>query len=155
MDKHIPKTKTAESLFARPEGATMDEVIAATGGYQYNVLRRLEAKGYKVRKTREGSGTRYFAQPPVNPSYDLTVSARGQVVLPKDLRERLGVTAGGKLEARLEEGRVTIHPKTRGIAELIGMLHRPGMRPLSLEEIDSAIAESAVARASGPRARKP
>ena len=154
MDKHLPGTKTAETLFVRPEGATMDEVIAATGGPQYNVLRRLEAKGYTVRKVREGRATRYFAQPPANPSYDLTVSERGQVVLPKDLRDRLGISAGGKLEARVEVGGITIRAKTRGIADLIGMLHRPGMRPLSLDEMDNAIAEGVTERATGTRTRK-
>ncbi len=150
----IPGAKMAERLFARSEGATMDEVIAATGGPQYNVLRRLEAKGYRVRKVRDGRGTRYFVQPPANPSYELTVSERGQVVLPKELRDGLGVSTGGKLEARVEGGGITIRAKTRGIADLIGMLHRPGMRALSLAEMDTAIAEGAKERASGTRTRK-
>ncbi len=54
-----PGSKAAERLLIRPAGATMDELIAATGGPQYNVLRRLEARGYAVRKLREGRVTRY------------------------------------------------------------------------------------------------
>lgn len=154
MDKHLPGTKTAEALFSRPEGATMDEVIAATGGPQYNVLRRLEAKGCTVRKVREGRGTRYFVVPPANPSYELTVSQRGQVVLPKELRDRLGVSAGGKLEAHIDGERIVIHPKTRSITELFGMLHRPERRPLTLEEMDDAIAEGAIESTLGSKARR-
>lgn len=152
MDKHMPGAKTAEALFCRPEGATMDEVIAATGGPQYNVLRRLEAKGCTLRKVREGRGTRYFVTPPANPSYELTVSERGQVVLPKDLRDKLGITAGGQLKAEMVDGKIVIGRKNGSVMDLVGILHRPGMRARSLEEIDAAIAEGAVAR--GMRAAK-
>lgn len=146
MDKHLPGTKLAEALFTRPEGATMEEVIAATGGVQYNVLKRLEAKGYAVRKVLEGRGTRYFVTPPANPSYELTVSERGQVVLPKELREKLGVSAGGKLKAELQDGKIVLGRRSGDIMDFVGILHRPGMRPRSLEEIDEAIKAGATAR---------
>lgn len=142
----IPGTKMAETLFGRPEGATMDEVIAATGGPQYNVLRRLEAKGYTVRKVREGRGTRYFVSPPANPSYDLTVSERGQVVLPKALRDKLGITAGGQLKAEWQDGKIVIGRKSGSIMDLFGILHRPDMRPRSLEEMDDGIARAVAER---------
>jgi antitoxin PrlF len=148
----IPGTKMAETLFTRPAGATMDEVIAVTGGPQYNVLRRLEAKGYMVRKVREGRGTRYFAQPPANPSYDLTVSQRGQVVLPKALREKLGITAGGQLNAELRDGKIVLGRKSGSITDLFGILHRPGMRPRTLEEMDEGIARAVAER--NQRARR-
>ena len=146
MDKHLPGTKVAETLFTRPEGATMDEVIAATGGPQYNVLRRLEAKGCALRKLREGRGTRYFVTPPANPSYDLTVSARGQVVLPKELREKLGIRTGGKLKAEIQDGRIVLGRKSGSIMDLFGILHRPGMRPRTLDEMDEGIAKAVAAR---------
>ncbi len=145
--------KTAERLFCRPEGATMDEVIAATGGPQYNVLRRLQAKGCKVRKIREGRGTRYFVTPPANPSYDLTVSARGQVVLPKELREKLGVRSGGRLKAEVRDNQVVLGRKTGSITDLFGILVPPGRRPPTTEEIDGGIA--AGASESGMRGLKP
>jgi len=140
----IPGTKMAERLFARPEGATMDEVIAATGGPQYNVLRRLEAKGCKVRKIREGRGTRYFVTPPANLSYDLMVSARGQVVLPKELRDRLGLKPGSKLRAEMQDGKVVLERKITTIHDLVGILYRPGMRTRTIEEINEGIIAGAV-----------
>jgi len=146
MDKHLPGTKVAETLFTRPEGATMDEVIAATGDYQYNVLKRLEAKGYTIRKLKEGRSTRYFVTPPANPSYDLTVSARGQVVLPKELREKLGIRTGGKLKAEIQDGRIVLGRKSGSIMDLFGILHRPGMRPRTLDEMDEGIAKAVAAR---------
>jgi AbrB family looped-hinge helix DNA binding protein len=146
MDKNFSAAKTAETLFCRPEGATMDEVIAATGGPQYNVLRRLEAKGYAVRKVREGRGTRYFVVPPASPVYELTVSERGQVVLPKELRDKLGIGAGRKLSAEIQDGKIVLAAKSSNIMDLVGILHRPGMRPRTQQEIDDAIKAGAVGR---------
>lgn len=144
MDKHLPGTKIAEQLLSRSGGASMDEIIAATGGPQYNVLRRLKAKGYTIRTAKEGRATRYHAVAPGRPSHELTVSARGQVVLPKDMRERLGIAAGGKVRAEIDGDKVVIARKTTSIADLAGLLHRPGMRARSLEEIEAGIAAGAV-----------
>jgi AbrB family looped-hinge helix DNA binding protein len=135
--------KIAERLLTRPSGATMDELIAATGGPQYNVLRRLEARGYKVRKVREGRGTRYFVTAPARPSYDLTVSPKGQVVLPKDLRERLGVARGGTLRCSLQEdGRVFVDAPRYSLRDLVGVLHRSGVRAHTVEEMSDGIARA-------------
>ena len=142
----VPGTKMAERLFIRPEGATMNEVIVATGGPQYNVLRRLEARGYGVRKVREGRSTRYFVSPPANFSYELTVSPRGQVVLPKDLRDKLGIAAGGKLNAEVRNDEVVLGRKTGSLTDLFGILHRPGMRARTIEEMDEGIAAAVAER---------
>ncbi len=138
--------KPAEKLFSRPEGATMDEIIAASGGPQYNVLRRLQAKGCTVRKVREGRGTRYFVTPPANPSHELTVSARGQVVLPKVLRDKLMIRTGGKLKAEIQDDKIVLSAKSGSIMDLFGILHRPGMRPRTLEEMDEGIARAVAGR---------
>ncbi|MGA8155242.1 MAG: hypothetical protein WB822_03315, partial [Rhodoplanes sp.] len=89
MNEHIPGTKLAEQLLVRPEGATMDEIVAATGGPQYNVLRKLEGRGYRIRKVKEGRATRYFATPPDAPSFEATITSKGQVTIPQDVRDRL------------------------------------------------------------------
>ena len=49
MDERVSKTKITERLLTRPGGATMREIIAATGGPQYNELKRLSARGYAIR----------------------------------------------------------------------------------------------------------
>ena len=54
MNEHLPGTKLAEQLLTQPGGATMAEIIAAAGGPQYNVLKKLEARGYRIRKIKEG-----------------------------------------------------------------------------------------------------
>jgi len=146
MSEDRPGTKVAEQLFTRPEGATMKEVIFATGGPQYNVLPRLEAKGYTIRKVKEGQATRYLALPPASPTYELTVSPRGQVVLPKDVREQLGLKTGGKVRAEIDGGKLVIARKTTRISDLFGILHRPGMRARTIEEMDEGITKAVAER---------
>ena len=41
-----------------------------------------------------------------------TVDSKGRIVLPKDLRERLGITPGTEVEVRTEDGKVVVEPET-------------------------------------------
>jgi AbrB family looped-hinge helix DNA binding protein len=150
----MKKVALAEQMLVADKGATMDEIIAATGGPQYNVLRKLEARGYRIRKLKEDRATRYWAEPPKTHYFQLHVAPNGQTTLPRPLRDRLGVAAGGKLEAVVEGDRIAIRPKTRSITELFGILHRPGMRARTLEEIEAGIAAGAVESALGRKAGK-
>lgn len=147
MSSRVPATKVAEKLWTRPEGATMKEIIAATGGPKFNHLKKLEKeKGYTIRRVREGGATRYFAAPPATPIFDATVTSQGQVTIPKELRERLGVRAGGKVRFKLEDGdRVTMMPASLSISRLFGILGKPP-RSATLEEMDEAIRKAAVDR---------
>jgi antitoxin PrlF len=146
MNQHIPGTKLAEQLIARPEGATMDEIIAATGGPQYNVLRKLEGRGYRIRKVKEGSATRYFATPPAAPSFEATLTSKGQVTIPQEVRERLRVRSGHKLRFTIEEGnRVVVTPVSTRLSELAGLLGKP-KRAATLEDMEEAVQEAAVER---------
>ena len=146
MNEHVSGARIAEQLWARPEGATMKEVIAATGGPQYNKLKALEARGYTVRRVKEGSETRYFVSPPAASAFEATLTAQGQVTIPKDVREHLGLRSGQKVAFVLDEdGRVEVARSTRGIGDLFGILGKPP-RGATLEEMDAAIARGAVER---------
>jgi antitoxin PrlF len=146
MNEHVPGTKMAEQLLTAPGGATMDEIAAATGGPQYNVLRKLEARGYRIRKVKEGKATRYFAEAPAAPAFEATVTSKGQVTVPKEIRQLLGLTAGRKLRFVVEkEGRVAIAAAPYRLSELFGILGKPP-RSATLEEMDEAIKQGAVER---------
>ncbi|MGA3311057.1 MAG: AbrB/MazE/SpoVT family DNA-binding domain-containing protein [Xanthobacteraceae bacterium] len=124
----------------------MDEIIAVTGGPQYNVLKRLEARGYRLRKVKEGRETRYFAQAPASPSYEATVTSKGQITLPKEVRERLRVRDGGKVRFTFEDGdRIVVTNGGPRLSDLFGILGKPP-RSATLEEMDEAIRDAAVAR---------
>jgi antitoxin PrlF len=146
VNEQIPASKLAERLMVQPEGATMDEIIAATGGPQYNVLRKLEARGYKIRKVKEGRTTRYFAESPAERSFEATVTGKGQVTIPKEVRDALRLRGGGKISFVVEPGdRVTVKPATRSIQRLYGVLGKP-KRTVTVEEMDEGIAQGVVDR---------
>jgi len=70
-----------------------------------------------------------------------TISSKGQVTIPKEIREFLKVEASEKIIfIPLEEGKVLITNKENPVSALFGMLrHRRLSRPVSLKEMDSAI----------------
>lgn len=69
-----------------------------------------------------------------------TLSSKGQITLPKDIRDRLNLHVGDRLDFAVEEdGSIRIVPLTTSVRDLKGMVPPPG-RPLGLEEMDEAIA---------------
>src|SRR5579863_2065944 len=99
-----PKIAIAERLMTRPEGATMDEILAETGGsFQYNAKRRLEARGYIIRTRREGRSIRYWAQSPRSRDFEVPVTSKGQLTIPKEIRGRLGLSKGGNVRLTVED----------------------------------------------------
>jgi len=72
-----------------------------------------------------------------------TMTSKGQLTIPKDVREQLGLTPGMRFFVTIRDGEVVAMPKNRKLADLAGMLGRPPSgRSLSIEEIDDAIAEA-------------
>jgi len=146
MDTNRPGTRIAEEMFCRPEGATMDEVRRATGGPQYNVLAGLEARGFRVRRIKEGRRTRYFATSPAVRTFEAKVTGQGQVTIPREVRECMKLRSGAKVEFTIEkDGRVVVGAKQSSILDLVGILPKP-KRTVTLEEMDAAIRRGAVNR---------
>jgi antitoxin PrlF len=147
MDEIRSKIETAEQLMTRPEGATMDEILAATGGsYQYNAKRRLEARGYRIRTRKDGRLTRYWAEAPRTRVFEAELSARGQITVPRAVRKKLGLRSGQKLQFTLQDdGRILIAPVFARLSALTGILPKP-RRALSIQDIDEAIQRAAVQR---------
>jgi antitoxin PrlF len=148
-----PGTKIAEQLMTRPDGATMDEIVAATGGPQYNILRRLEGRGYRIRKVKEGKATRYYARPPASPSYTATLTSKGQVTVPQEVREQLRLANGQELKFTVEGDRAVITPLYRRLSELVGILPKP-KRTVTLDEMNQVVRQAAVARYTRAVGRK-
>ena len=70
-----------------------------------------------------------------------TVTTKGQITIPKDIRERLGVESGDRVNFLVQDdGTVTVEPVTRHIRELGGLLHRPKQKPVSIGKMDESIA---------------
>jgi len=77
---------------------------------------------------------------------ELTVTAKGQITLKKEVLRHLGVAPGQKVSVEtLPDGGVVLRPvrrKTGRIADLFGMLKRPGQPTLTIEEMNEVIADS-------------
>ena len=72
----------------------------------------------------------------------LTVTAKGQITLRKEVLKHLGVQPGDKLNVDLlQDGRMQLRPK-RGTsaATIFGMLAKRGMSPLSIDELEEIAA---------------
>ena len=71
-----------------------------------------------------------------------TMSSKGQLTVPKEIRETLGLKEGTKFSVTIENGNVVARPKNRSIMELAGILGKaPSGKSLTIEEMDEAIGE--------------
>lgn len=69
-----------------------------------------------------------------------TLSSKGQMVIPKSLREQLGLKPGDTVDFIMQEnGDVLIRPASHDVEKLKGMLYRAGRKPVSIEEMNRAI----------------
>lgn len=74
----------------------------------------------------------------------LTVTAKGQVTLRKEVLRHLHARPGDRLEVDLlPDGRVEVRaaPRRGKISDLFGLLRRPGQKKISIEEMNEIIAE--------------
>ncbi|CAD5366839.1 AbrB family transcriptional regulator [Rubrivivax sp. A210] len=68
-----------------------------------------------------------------------TVTSKGQVTIPADVRQALRVEAGDRIEfVQVEPGRFEVVASTRPVTELKGMFPKPA-RPVSVEAMNAAI----------------
>ncbi|MGD2181007.1 AbrB/MazE/SpoVT family DNA-binding domain-containing protein [Lusitaniella coriacea] len=73
-----------------------------------------------------------------------TVNDSGQITLPEKIREHLKLASGSRIEFVIDEdGQVKIFPLNVAVETLSGILHRPGIQPTTLEDMETAISERA------------
>ena len=76
-----------------------------------------------------------------------TLTTKGQITIPKEVREHLGVDTGDRLSFVVQpDGTVIVQPLTRHVRELAGLLRRPRQRSVSIDRMDAAIARRARAK---------
>ncbi|MEO7243409.1 MAG: AbrB/MazE/SpoVT family DNA-binding domain-containing protein [Variovorax sp.] len=69
-----------------------------------------------------------------------TVTDKGQVTLPKPIRDRLGIQPGAKIDFELRPDNTLVgRVLTRGSTGLFGLLKRHGEAVRSLEEMDAGV----------------
>jgi antitoxin PrlF len=77
-----------------------------------------------------------------------TLTSKGQITIPSQVREALGLEKGDRVEfVEQGKGQFVIVAATRSIHELKGMFQRKRSKAVSIEDMNTAIAR----RASGSR----
>jgi len=73
-----------------------------------------------------------------------TMTSKGQITVPAQVRQAMRVQTGDRIEfVELGHGRFEIMPATRSIKELNGLFKGRRKKPVTIEEMDEAIARAA------------
>jgi AbrB family looped-hinge helix DNA binding protein len=72
-----------------------------------------------------------------------TLTSKGQLTLPKDVREALGVGPGDRVVfVPMEDGNFAVMPATHSVKSLKGLIPKP-KKPVTLADMNKAIARGA------------
>ncbi len=76
-----------------------------------------------------------------------TITAKGQTTVPKEIRDRLKLKPGDRIEYVVtDSGDVVLKARNRRMADFAGILGKPPGGPLTIEEMDDAIAAAVTER---------
>jgi len=78
-----------------------------------------------------------------------TLTSKGQITLPRDVRQALGLGVGDKVDFVEVEGGFKIVPLRKDVRGLKGRFAGRVTRPVTIQEMDDAIAQSAAERHEG------
>lgn len=82
-----------------------------------------------------------------------TMTDKGQITVPKSIRDQIGIVPGSKLDFEVQEdGSLRVRMLVRGSDNLFGLVHRAGIKPLSVKAMDDGIVAATTAR--NQRSRK-
>ena len=80
-----------------------------------------------------------------------TMTTKGQVTVPREIRDRLGLKSGDKMAfTMLSDGTVVMRPKTRRLADLAGSLTRPGQPKVAIKDMNPFKTTAAAKRMKRP-----
>jgi antitoxin PrlF len=81
-----------------------------------------------------------------------TMTTKGQVTVPREIRDRLGLKSGDKMAfTMLSDGTVVMRPKTRRLADLAGSLSRPGQPKVATKDMSPFETPGAATRTKRPK----
>ena len=69
-----------------------------------------------------------------------TITTKGQITIPKAIRDSLMLSAGDKIEfVVIDKREALIRPVSKKVDEVFGMLHKHDRKAISVEEINKKI----------------
>jgi antitoxin PrlF len=73
-----------------------------------------------------------------------TMTSKGQLTIPKQVRDQLNLTAGTKFQVTAVDGKIVALPKNRKLADFAGILGRPPTgEVLTIEDMNEAVMDAA------------
>jgi AbrB family looped-hinge helix DNA binding protein len=64
------------------------------------------------------------------------LTSKGQMTIPKEIRDRLGMRPGDRIRfTLLPDGRVIMRTKRRRLLDLAGSLYLKGRKPVSIDDL--------------------
>lgn len=93
----------------------------------------------KDRVRTEAKTRRFIAANPGSRSHTTKVTSKGQITVPKPIREHLKLTKGDRIEFLIGvNGKVTIMPVTADVRQLKGMVIKPA-KAVTVADMNKAI----------------
>lgn len=72
----------------------------------------------------------------------VSITSKGQLTLPKRIRDQLGLVFGSKLDFSIEpDGSLRARPLRRGAADLFGLLHDPARAASTVMQMNEAVGQ--------------
>ena len=71
-----------------------------------------------------------------------TLTSKGQITLPQDVRNALELKAGDKVSFEKVGRDYVLRPQNRSIMELAGVLHRAGEKALTIEQMEEGLGKA-------------
>lgn len=69
-------------------------------------------------------------------SNEATLTGKGQITIPRGIRDGLGIKAGDRMTfTLLPEGTVLLRHKNRSVMSLAGRFYKKGRKPLPVEDL--------------------
>lgn len=86
-----------------------------------------------------------------------TLTSKGQLTLPKEIRDQLRLCVGSRLDFSVnEQGWLLARPVTNTALGLAGLLRRPGQKSVSVQAMNEAVQSTAAElNPHPPKRRKP
>lgn len=69
-----------------------------------------------------------------------TITSKGQVTIPKEIRDSLLLRNGDKIDFTItDQGEVLLRPLSKRVDDLFGRLHKSGRKTLTVDDMNAAI----------------
>ena len=76
-----------------------------------------------------------------------TVTVKGQVTVPKSIRDHLKIETGTQLDFKLnDDGSISVRSLKRSALSIVGLLKRPSRAAVTVEQMNRAVVDAAAER---------